>query len=147
MRAERKLPSRIFVDTLFVIALINPRDQHHALAAELAARHESHSLLVTEAVLLEIGNGLARNYKEEAIEVIESFLASEEVEIVHLTPELFQRGFDLYKKYQDKSWGLIDCISFVVMADFGIRQALTFDQHFDQAGFEPLMSGSNVYGG
>jgi predicted nucleic acid-binding protein len=144
MRAGRKVLSRIFVDTLFVIALINPRDQHHAIAAKLAAKHENHPLLVTEAVLLEIGNGLARNYKQEAIAVIESFLASEEVEIVHVTPELFQRGFDLYKKYQDKAWGLIDCISFVVMADFGIRQALTFDQHFDQAGFEPLMTGNNI---
>jgi predicted nucleic acid-binding protein len=136
--------NRIFVDTLFVIALINPRDQHHSKAAELATRYENHPLLVTDAVLLEIGNGLARNYKEEAIEIIEYFLDSEAVEIIHLTPELFRQAFDLYKKYKDKDWGLIDCISFVVMVDAGVKQALTFDRHFEQAGFEVLMADNGV---
>lgn len=138
------MPNRIFIDTLFVIALINPRDQHHARATELAAKYENRPFLVTDAVLLEIGNGLARNFKQEAIQVIESFFESEEVEVVHLTPELFERGFDLYKNYKDKDWGLIDSISFVVMADAGISQALTFDVHFPQAGFEALMAVADV---
>jgi len=94
--------------------------------------------------LLEIGNGLARNYKQEAIEVIEGFFDSEDVEIIHLTPELFQRAFELYKKYQDKDWGLIDCISFVVMTNAGVTEALTFDQHFQQAEFKSLMADDGV---
>ena len=138
------MPNRIFIDTLFIIALINPRDQYHAKATELAAKYESQPFLVTDAVLLEIGNGLARNYKQEAIEVIEGFFDSEEVEIVRLTPELFERVFELYKKYKDKDWGLIDCISFVVMTDAGITEALTFDQHFEQAGFEALMAKTGI---
>ena len=144
MRVERNVSNRTFLDTLFVIALINPRDQYHSKAAELAAKYEAQPLLVTDAVLLEIGNGLARNYKQEAIEVIEGFFDSEEAEIVHLTPELFQRAFDLYKKYKDKDWGLIDCISFVVMTDAGVTEALTFDQHFQQAGFKALMAENGV---
>jgi uncharacterized protein len=134
------VPNRIFIDTLFVIALINPRDQYHAKATELATKYESDEFLVTDAVLLEIGNGLARNFKQEAIQVIQSFFESEEVEIVHVTPELFERGFELYKNYRDKDWGLVDSISFVVMADGGVGQALTFDVHFQQAGFEALMA-------
>lgn len=54
---------RTFVDTLFVIALINPRDQYHETAMELASKYDKQPLLVTDVVLLEIGNGLARNYK------------------------------------------------------------------------------------
>ena len=73
------MPNRIFIDTLFVIALINPRDQYHARAIELACKYETHPFLVTDAVLLEIGNGLARNFKQEAIQIIESFFNSEEV--------------------------------------------------------------------
>jgi predicted nucleic acid-binding protein len=138
------VPTRIFIDTLFVVALINPRDQHHAKAIKLAAKYENHLFLVTDAVLLEIGNGLARNYKQEAIEVIEGFFDSEEVEIVRLTPELFEQAFDLYKKYKDKDWGLIDCISFIVMTEAGVNQALTFDQHFEQAGFEALMANDGI---
>jgi predicted nucleic acid-binding protein len=144
MPAEKKVPNRIFIDTLFVVALINPRDQYHAKAVALATNYEASQLLTTDAVLLEIANGLARNYKEEAIEIIEDFFASEEVEIVRLNSQLFERAFDLYKRYKDKSWGLIDCVSFIVMTDAGITEALTFDQHFEQAGFTALMAGNNA---
>lgn len=136
--------NRIFIDTLFIVALINPRDQYHAKATALAAKYENHSFLVTDAVLLEIGNGLARNYKQEAIEVIEGFFDSEEVEVIRLTPELFERAFALYRKYKDKDRGLIDCLSFVVMLEAGINQALTFDQHFEQAGIEALMASNGI---
>ena len=144
MQAEKKVPTQTFIDTLFVVALINPRDQYHAKAAALAAKYENSRLLTTDAVLLEIGNGLARNYKQQAIEVIEDFLDSEEVEIVRLNLQLFERAFELYKRYQDKSWGLIDCISFIVMTDAGIADALTFDEHFKQAGFKALMAKDDV---
>jgi len=135
------VPNRIFVDTAFVIALINQRDQYHQQASELADRFGGYSLLTTDAVLLEIGNALARGYKQEAIEVIEQFLASDEVEIKRLTPYLFEQAFELYKQYRDKDWSLVDCISFVAMREAGISQALTFDRHFVQAGFEVLASG------
>src|SRR5262249_37235916 len=109
--AERSVANRIFIDTLFVIALINRRDQYHEQALELAEQFEGHLLLVTDGVLLEIGNALARNYKQEAVAIIEQFLAAEEVDVVHLTPGLFAQGFALYKSHQDKAWGLVDCIS------------------------------------
>ena len=73
------MPNRIFIDTLFVIALINRQDQYHQQALDLAEQFEGHPLLVTDAVLLEIGNALARSYKQEAIEIIAQFLAAEEV--------------------------------------------------------------------
>lgn len=134
-----RVRNKIFVDTLFVVALINQRDQYHQKASELADSLETHPLITTDAVLLEIGNALARNYKDEAVEIIEHFLTSDEVEIVRLNPELFTQAFKLYKTHQDKAWGLVDCISFVVMKQAGITQALTFDQHFVQAGFQALM--------
>jgi predicted nucleic acid-binding protein len=133
------VPNRIFIDTLFVIALINRRDQYHQQALDLSEQFEGHPLLVTDAVLLEIGNSLARSYKQEAVEIIAQFLAADEVDAVHLTPDLFAQGFRLYKSHQDKAWGLVDRISFVVMREAVVNQALTFDQHFVQAGFQALM--------
>lgn len=133
------MANQIFVDTLFVVALINRRDQYHAQASTLAEKFDGHPLLVTHAVLLEIGNALARGFKREAAEIIEHFLTSDEVEVVHITPELFEEAFTLYRSYGDKEWGLVDCISFVVMRRAGITQALTFDRHFAQAGFQVLM--------
>lgn len=131
--------NRIFVDTLFVIALVNQRDQYHQRALELADTYEGHPLLTTDAVLLEIGNALARNFKKQSIEIIEEFYVSEEMEIIHLNPRLLEQAFEHYKMYQDKQWGLVDCVSFVVMQQTGIERALTFDQHFVQAGFKALM--------
>jgi uncharacterized protein len=32
-----------------------------------------------------------------------------------------------------------DCISFSLMRDHGITDALTADRHFEQAGFNPLL--------
>lgn len=133
------MPTSIFVDTLFVVALVNRRDHYHQQALELADQLAGQPLLVTDAVLLEIGNALARNYKTEATEIIDNFLTSDEVKIVHLTPELFDESFALYRHYQDKAWGLVDCISFVVMQQHHVTAALTFDQHFVQAGFHALM--------
>jgi predicted nucleic acid-binding protein len=85
MSAERSVPNRIFIDTLFVITLINLRDQYHQQALDLAEQFEGAPLLVTDAVLLEIGNALARSYKQEAVEIIEQSLAAKEVGSVCLS--------------------------------------------------------------
>jgi hypothetical protein len=55
--------------------------------------------------------------------------------LLPLTPQLFAQGFALYKQYQDKGWGLVDCISFVVMRQSSVTVTPTFDRHFAQAGF------------
>lgn len=100
---------------------------------------ENQPLVITDAVLLEIGNALSRNFKSEAVTVIDHFSNSAEVEIVRLTPQLFEQSYQLYRSYVDKEWGLVDCISFTVMRQMDIIEALSFDQHFVQAGFTALM--------
>ena len=89
--------SQVFLDTGFVIALINERDQYHQQALDLADLYEQYLLVITDAVFLEIANALTRNYKQEAIQIIEELTSSENVEVVRLTPEFFERAFDLYK--------------------------------------------------
>ncbi|NEO85242.1 MAG: type II toxin-antitoxin system VapC family toxin [Spirulina sp. SIO3F2] len=132
---------RIFLDTSYVIALVNERDQYHAQAQVLSEQYEMADFLVTEAIFLEIGNALCRGLKQEAISVIQYFWDAAEVEIITLTPELLLEGFALYQKYQDKEWSLVDCISFVVMRQQGVQNVLTFDHHFEQAGFQQLKVG------
>jgi hypothetical protein len=133
------VPIPILVDTLFVVALINQHDQYHRRAVELSETFEGSQLIVTDAILLEIGNSLANGYRAEAARAIEQFLDSDEVDIIRLNPDLFSRALELYKSRTDKFWGLVDCISFVVMKERGIGEALTFDRHFVQAGFRALM--------
>jgi hypothetical protein len=51
----------------------------------------------------------------------------------------FDAGMELYADRPDKDWSLTDCISFVVMQERGITDALTGDRHFEQAGFRALL--------
>ena len=131
--------NRIFVDTSFVVALVNEKDQNHVTASELSATFDGQPLVTTDAVLLEIGNALARNFREQAAEIIADFLTSDEVEVVNLDATLFQKAFELYRAHKDKSWGMTDCVSFVVMGERGLADALTSDKDFRQAGFNALM--------
>ena len=80
---------QILIDTSFIIALVNERDQFHDRAIEVADQYDGQSLIVTDVVLLEVANALARGYKTEAIEVIEYLLHAEDVEIVPLTTNLW----------------------------------------------------------
>jgi uncharacterized protein len=130
---------KTLIDTCYITALVNKRDDYHEKANELVEIYESELLIITDAVLLEIGNSLSRSYKSEAIEIIEQFFVSEEVEIIRLDETLFDKAFQFYKSHADKTWGLVDCISFVVMNENGITDALTCDKHFVQAGFNALM--------
>ncbi len=138
--SDRTSGDRIFIDTVFVVALINIHDQYHEQAIEWSQQIEGERILVTDAVLLEVGNQLARSHRTEAVQIIEDFLTSSETEVVHLTPGLFVEALAMYKTFRDKTWSLVDCISFMVMKRFGIDIELMADHHFAQAGFQALMS-------
>ncbi len=129
------MPDRIFVDTSFVIALINEKDQYHDQAHALSYKFENSALITTDAVLLEIGNALAKDFREEAAKVIRVLRTARKVEVRGVDGKLFEDGLAAYEKYADKTWGLVDCLSFVLMRKEGIREALTFDGDFEQAGF------------
>jgi uncharacterized protein len=131
----RKMSSSLFIDTGYVIALINQNDQHHQKALQLAEQYEGASVVTTDAVLLEIGNALSRIARQEAIAIIHYFQTDPDVTLVPLTPGLMTEALELYAKHQDKTWGLIDCVSFVVMKNRQLSKALAFDRHFTQAGF------------
>lgn len=132
----------LFVDTSYIYALFNNRDQWHEKAVEWQQRlaHENRALLTTQFILTEIADGLSQPKSRQNVpNIIHALENSEIVEIIPATPELFHKGLNLYKTRPDKSWGLTDCISFVVMEETEIFDALTTDDHFRQAGFRSLM--------
>ena len=65
-----------------------------------------------------------------------NLLSTPSVRLVHINEPLFLQGWAYFQQHQDKSYSLTDCISFVVMNQLQIRKAFTFDQHFNQAGFQ-----------
>ena len=133
---------KVFLDAAYAIALSAPNDQYHALAEILAEQLEAErtQLITTRAVVVEIGNALAKlRYRNAAIELLDSLEEDPNVEIIQISEELYKRAFLLYRERPDKEWGLTDCISFVVMNDRGLMNVLTTDEHFKQAGFNTLL--------
>ncbi len=136
------LTSEVFLDTAYAIALSSPKDMYHARAEALADELEQRlvRLVTTRAVLLEIGSALARQrFRSAAIALLDALEHDPSVEIVPLSESLFARAFQLYRARPDKEWGLTDCVSFMVMRDRGLTEALTTDEHFRQAGFRALL--------
>jgi predicted nucleic acid-binding protein len=134
--------SPIFLDTAYVNALVNTRDQWHGAAVRWERRlaEDRRRLLTTEFVLIEIADGLAVvRFRGHAARVIALLQQSPLVEIIPASSELFGGALALYQRRGDKDWGLTDCSSFVVMGARGHSAALTTDDHFRQAGFRSLL--------
>ncbi|MEK6582008.1 MAG: PIN domain-containing protein [Nitrospirota bacterium] len=128
--------SGIFLDTGYLIALVNKKDNLHKAAVEAAEKFNG-TFLTTQLVLIELANSLCLPPQRPlAIKIIDRIQTDPLTTIVAITTERFERALSLYKKRSDKSWGMIDCFSFVTMDEFGIKQALTFDEHFRQAGYK-----------
>ena len=139
-----------FLDTAYVNALVNTRDQWHEAAIRWQARlaRERRRLVTTEFVLVEIADGLAAvRFRGQAVQVIATLQTSPFVEIVPASPRLFATALELYRTRPDKDWGLTDCASFVVMRERSLSEALTTDEHFRQAGHRVLLAEESFEGG
>jgi predicted nucleic acid-binding protein len=80
-----------------------------------------------------------QRYRHAAVQLLDSLEADPTVETVSLSNELYARALQLYRERPDKEWGLTDCVSFLVMRDRGLTEALTTYEHFQQAGFRALL--------
>lgn len=136
------IDTTVFLDTGFAIALLSPRDTFHQPASRVAAKMKQNGVRVvtSDAVLLEIGAALAKlSHRAAAVKLITALRSDPAVDIIGLDGHLFDAAFELFAQRRDKEWSLTDCVSFVIMGQRGIKQALAADQHFAQAGLVPLL--------
>ncbi len=132
----------VFADTVYWIALANPRDPWRAVA--LAARHDIGSAVIvtSDDVLAEfltaLGAGGSR-LRETAARMVRVILTHDDVRVVPQSRESFLRGLERYTARPDKGYSLADCTSMNTMDTEGIREILTHDHHFAQEGFTVLM--------
>ena len=130
----------VFADTFYFLALLNERDAAHKQAVG-ASRSDGLALVTTEFVLLELADALCKPQQRDEVLALCSVVETDPAfRLVRATSELIQRGRNLYRERPDKEWPLTDCISFVVMQEQGLAEALTADHHFEQAGFKALLS-------
>ncbi len=104
------------------------------------ATHFSGPLVTTRWVLVEVANALGQSpVRAAAARMLLQVEADAGFRVILSSDRLYERGLALYAARPDKEWSVTDCISFVVMADETISDALTGDRHFEQAGFTALL--------
>ena len=131
---------RLLLDTVFIQALLNRRDQYHAQAKAFFPRvRNAAEVWITEAVLVEVGNALSAFNRMAAVRFIEQSYHTANMHVVSVDTSLLIRALQLYRDRADKTWGITDCISFVVMQEQGLMDAVTADEHFLQAGYRALL--------
>lgn len=129
----------ILLDAGYLVALVKPRDSLHLRARAWAAVLDE-PVVATEFVLCEVVDALSRpadRFKAHAL--INRLRDDPACTLIPVSSNLLQAGLELHGNRPDKEWSLTDCISFVVMQEQGIRRALAYDEHFEQAGFEALL--------
>jgi hypothetical protein len=130
----------VFADAFYFVACLNRADQHHKKAASFASQNQR-PIVTTTWVLTEVADAFAASTARDRIAGFVAALEGDvNTRIVPATQALFHRGLERYAARPDKDWTLTDCISFVVMENEAITDALTGDQHFVQAGFKVLLS-------
>ena len=125
----------VFLDSSAIYALADSRDLDHgavrAVYADSATRFVTHELILVEVFSLIT----KRLHKGAALRVVAALHGSPRVEIVPVTPGLLSAGWDRCARFSDKDWDWIDCVSFELMNQRGLCEALSLDRHFVKAGF------------
>jgi len=128
-----------FADTSFWVALVDRRDVYHSIAVGWSLRIGG-SIVTTDAVLLETANTFSRPaWRENVISLINHVKARDDIEVLPFSGAIWDGSWKLFCDRLDKSWSLTDCISFEVMRERGVTEALAADSHFRQAGFHALL--------
>ena len=128
---------KVFADTGFYVARMNPRDQWHRKALK-AVRPDvevyTTSLVINETISLV----QSRGYFSTAVEFLRETRANPRLRIIHPDSDLQAQAWDLFVRWGGSGANAVDCLSFAAMQRFSIRRALTFDAHFKIAGFDVL---------
>jgi predicted nucleic acid-binding protein len=129
----------MLLDTSGLLCFFDDDDHRHQDAVaffQAAASLVTHDYVLAEFVPLCRSRGLER---EKTLSFVHSLLENPLVEIVWADESLYERALSLLEARLDKTYSLCDAVSFVLMRERGIAEALTTDRHFKQEGFVRLL--------
>ncbi|HJQ34641.1 MAG TPA: PIN domain-containing protein [Pyrinomonadaceae bacterium] len=132
---------KVFVDTFYWIARINPRDQWHQKAVELSASLDDAELITSETVLVELLNYFSEYGPEmrgAVARIVRQIIDGSGITVV-LDAYGFAEGLALFGARLDKGYSMTDCMSMNIMRRVGATEVLTHDRHFAQEGFIILL--------
>jgi len=131
----------MLLDTSGLLCLHHGDQPQHLRAVEFfdaAHLRVTHNYVLAEFVALAQVRGFPR---AEVLSLVADLLDSTEVTVVFVDQALHQAAVSLLQRRLDKTWSLCDAVSFVLMEQLGIAEALTTDRHFEQAGYARLLAG------
>lgn len=129
---------QIFADANGWIALNSKRDQLHNKAVKINKKRlqSGHRYVTTNFVLDENYTGLVTKVGHfAAVDFGERIRSARTVQVIHITEEIEEDAWRLFKQYSDKDFSFTDCTSFVVMNQLKLTEAFTNDHHFEQMGY------------
>lgn len=130
---------KLFADTSFFIAAVNQGAKAHALALQLM-RRPNQSIVTSDWIVAELGAFLSGGQNRTIFNtLLQRIRQDKHYQVIEASRTDLDAGAALFAQRSDKEWSLVDCISFNIMSNLGMTDALTTDHHFRQAGFNALL--------
>ena len=133
----------ILVDTAGFLALWDASDQFHrpALQLQMELSRKGRRFVTTDYIVDETATLLlVRHSHPAAADFLQTVLASQSLQIQWIDSDHFQRAARFFTQHDDKQWSFTDCLSFILMRELRLTDCFTTDHHFQQAGFNVLLS-------
>src|SRR6266567_52 len=133
----------LFIDSGGFYALVSLNSESHELAVEImqAAAKERRRAVTTDYILDETATLLrARDLTKLLAEFFRLTEESQALTIEWISPGRFAAARKFMLKHLDQEFSFTDCVSFIVMKELRLRDALATDKHFRIAGFHPLLA-------
>ena len=135
--------NEVFADTSGWANAFVKTEPYHTEASTLVKQWQQNNrgVVTTNYVLSELITLFIRLRvpRAKGLNYIKALHSVDWIEIIHVDKSLDEKAWELLADRLDKQWSLVDAVSFVIMQDRGITEALTEDHHFEQANFECLL--------
>lgn len=130
----------MLLDTSGLLCYVHRDEPQHEKTVQLVdgagSRLLTHSHVLAELIALALVRRLPRT---KVLEFVADLVDNPDIEIVWVDESLHREAMQLLVNRQDKTYSLCDAVSFVLMRQRGISDALTTDRHFEQEGFIRLL--------
>jgi hypothetical protein len=133
----------IFIDTSGFFSLLYPQEASHKAADEIVqkAKRSNQLFITTDYVIDETATLLKARGIGHLIDIFFNTLTATRVcRIEWMDHDRFVKTQTYFTKHLDHAWSFTDCFSFLIMKELRIRNALTKDKHFKEAGYIPLLA-------